>query len=71
MKRRKSKAGEDTVSRQIDTPVIHETSQHEAEKRVEELPTVEWGERLHSGKVIARGGKDKGFVPGASNPHPV
>ncbi|MFT3883632.1 MAG: hypothetical protein QM703_28790 [Gemmatales bacterium] len=35
------------------------------QKHVEELPTVEWGDRIHSGKSIARGGKEDGFVPGA------
>jgi len=47
-----------------------EVTQHEAEKRVEELPSVEWGERLNSGKTIARGGKESGFVPGATPTHP-
>ena len=45
------------------------TTQHEAEKKVEELPSVEWGERLNSGKTIARGGKTTGHVPGASTEH--
>ncbi len=35
------------------------------QKQVEDLPSVEWGDRLNSGKTIARGGKDDGFVPGA------
>lgn len=35
--------------------------QHE----VEQNPSVEWGDRLHSGKTIARGGSDSGYVPGA------
>ena len=35
------------------------------QKPVDELPTVEWGDRINSGKSIARGGKDSGFVPGA------
>lgn len=34
-------------------------------KKVEELPSVEWGDRINSGKNIARAGKDRGFVPGA------
>jgi hypothetical protein len=45
-------------------------SPHEAEKKVEELPSVEWGERLNSGKAIARGGKKTGFVPGATSTNP-
>lgn len=50
-------------------PLPKATSQHEAEKKVEELPSVEWGERLNSGKAIARGGKTTGHVPGASTEH--
>jgi len=34
-------------------------------KQVDELPSVEWGDRINSGKSIARGGKENGFVPGA------
>lgn len=37
-------------------------------QELEKLPSVEWGERIDSGKAIARGGKDTGFVPGAM-PH--
>lgn len=29
-------------------------------------PAEEWGERLDTGKRIARGGKDRGRVPGAN-----
>ncbi len=47
------------------------TTAHEAEKKLEELPSVEWGERLNSGKAIARGGKTTGHVPGASPAHPM
>lgn len=36
-----------------------------AQKKVEEMPAVEWGDRINSGKSIARGGKQDGFVPGA------
>lgn len=35
------------------------------QKHIDELPSVEWGDRINSGKSIARGGKDDGFVPGA------
>ena len=35
------------------------------QRQVEELPSVEWGDRINSGKNIARGGKSDGFVPGA------
>ena len=35
------------------------------QKHVDELPSVEWGDRINSGKSIARGGKEDGFVPGA------
>jgi hypothetical protein len=63
-------------SKPVSTPIESEpvlpkeTTTHEAEKKVEELPSVEWGERLGSGKAIARGGKKAGFVPGASPAHP-
>jgi hypothetical protein len=33
---------------------------------IEKENAVEWGERLHSGKMIARGGKSSGFVRGAT-----
>jgi hypothetical protein len=31
----------------------------------ETTPAQEWGERLETGKLIARGGKEEGHVPGA------
>ncbi|WP_010586122.1 hypothetical protein [Schlesneria paludicola] len=34
-------------------------------KTPENEPAVERGERIATGKAIARGGKSKGFVPGA------
>jgi len=33
---------------------------------VEQDPAVERGERIHTGKTIARGGKEDGNVPGAT-----
>jgi hypothetical protein len=33
---------------------------------VEEEPAVERGERIDTGKTIARGGKETGHVPGAT-----
>jgi hypothetical protein len=33
---------------------------------VEKEPAVEWGERIDTGKTIARGGKEAGHVPGAT-----
>lgn len=38
----------------------------EENKQLEQLPSVEWGERIDSGKAIARCGKDAGYVPGAT-----
>ena len=29
-------------------------------------PAQEWGERIETGKMIARGGKSTGYVPGAT-----
>jgi hypothetical protein len=37
---------------------------------LEEDPAVERGERIDTGKTIARGGKERGHVPGASQPSP-
>ncbi len=37
---------------------------------VEKEPAVERGERLATSKIIARSGKEKGFVPGASPQKP-
>jgi len=37
-----------------------------ADHPVEQDPAVERGERLDTGKTIARGGKEKGSVPGAT-----
>jgi hypothetical protein len=33
---------------------------------IEQEAAVEWGERIHTGKVIARSGRETGFVAGAS-----
>lgn len=46
------------------TPLEPRQIDHE-QKHVEEMPSVEWGDRIDSGKIIARGGKETGFVPGA------
>lgn len=35
-------------------------------EQLEKDPAVERGERLHTGKTIARGGKSKGHVRGAT-----
>jgi hypothetical protein len=32
----------------------------------ETTPAQEWGERIATGKAIARGGQKSGFVPGAT-----
>lgn len=41
------------------------------EGSVEDDLAVEWGERIATGKMIARGGKSTGDVPGAmSSTHP-
>jgi hypothetical protein len=37
---------------------------------IEHYFAVEWGERLESSKVIARGGKSNGYVPGATAQFP-
>lgn len=34
-------------------------------QKPETTPVEEWGERLDTGKAIARGGKNEGAVPGA------
>jgi hypothetical protein len=39
-----------------------------ADHAVEEQPAVERGERIDTGKTIARGGKTTGPVPGAQEP---
>jgi hypothetical protein len=39
----------------------NQTTDHSLEKE----PAVEWGEGIHTGKTIARGGKTTGHVPGA------
>lgn len=41
-------------------------SDGEENNQLEQLLNVEWGERIDSGKAIARGGKDAGYVPGAT-----
>lgn len=41
------------------------SSQHDERQSPEQEPAVERGERIASGKAIARGGKEAGFVPGA------
>jgi hypothetical protein len=59
-----------TTPNDTEPALPRETTTHEEEKKVEELPSVEWGERLGSGKAIARGGRKAGYVPGASPAHP-
>lgn len=39
---------------------------HVTEKEDETQPEQERGERIATGKAIARGGKEKGHVPGAT-----
>jgi hypothetical protein len=41
-----------------------------ADHPVEEDPAVERGERIDTGKTIARGGKETGHVPGATEELP-
>jgi hypothetical protein len=41
-----------------------------AGEQVEEEPAVERGERIDTGKTIARGGKTTGHVPGATEREP-
>jgi hypothetical protein len=41
-----------------------------ADRPVEEDPAVERGERIDTGKTIARGGKETGHVPGATEQPP-
>ncbi len=35
-------------------------------EEVQKQPSIEWGERIDTGKIIARGGKSAGYVPGAT-----
>lgn len=61
------------------TPTQSDTKQTQKQKpqqttdrepdSVEDVPAVDRGERIATGKGIARGGKDSGFVPGA-DPQP-
>jgi hypothetical protein len=45
-----------------------ETERRQAEQdSIEDDPAVERGERIDTGKDIARGGKEKGKVPGATD----
>lgn len=47
-------------------PVPAQAAENVEQKELEKLASVEWGERLASGKAIARAGKETGFVPGAT-----
>ena len=40
------------------------------QQEVETTPAQEWGERIATGKTIARGGKTTGDVPGATEQKP-
>ena len=44
--------------------ITPETQQDERQSPEQE-PAIERGERIATGKAIARGGRDSGFVPGA------
>lgn len=58
--RSKVKSSESKMKRQTEVELDNEEN-----KELEQLPCVEWGERIDTGKIIARGGKDSGYVPGA------
>jgi len=49
--------------------------QPEAEKKLATptptTPAEEWGDRVETGRDIARGGKDQGEVPGATGDEPT
>lgn len=55
--------------RDVDTadyePLRPETAGGSRTDEPETQPAEEWGERLDTGKTIARGGKEHGRVPGA------
>jgi hypothetical protein len=52
--------------RQLGRPADGKAADHP----VEEDPAVERGERIDTGKTIARGGKESGHVPGATERRP-
>jgi len=59
----------DQHKRKIRRPRSHTTSEPSSDEQaraVELDPAVERGERIATGKHIARGGKDTGPVPGAT-----
>jgi len=55
------------MAEQQNTPVTRpeEPKAPVPQKEHETEPAQEWGERLDTGKTIARGGKTTGAVPGA------
>ncbi len=48
-----------------DREAAKKTPSEKTVEQTEQDPAVERGERIHTGKQIARGGKSKGKVPGA------
>jgi hypothetical protein len=52
----------DPPGQQTDTPA---GSRHDPSQPQQTTPAEERGERIETGKTIARGGKDEGRVPGA------
>ena len=55
-----------TTRKNNDTPGTNlQPDQHPEADKQETTPAQERGERLDTGKTIARGGKDDGPVPGA------
>jgi hypothetical protein len=63
-RRKKQDPGPDKDARD-DT---QETERRQAQQdSIEDDPAVERGERIDTGKDIARGGKEKGKVPGATD----
>lgn len=46
-------------------PASSSSNQQDDRQSPEHEPAVERGERIATGKAIARGGRDSGFVPGA------
>jgi len=46
-------------------PINTPDKRDDAERPVDEQPSVERGERIDAGKTIARGGHESGRVPGA------
>lgn len=54
------------LTEELPSDAAEQGDQDVTEEREATTPSEEWGDRIATGRAIARGGKNTGHVPGAS-----